>query len=565
MPINPALLIAAPMLQDALVDKFGRPMSAGTVTCYQDNSRTTLKNWFYQIGTPGNYSYLPLPNPLTLSAAGTISDINGVDTIPFFYPYSELDEDVSQPYFITIYNHDRTDNITRANFPFITGSGSSQIGTDTLHNLIVNNGFWRNLLPNYVNTTLTSITLNTFANGSGVVIVAVAPSQHDALAAPDIIFNKNNISANDFLTFTPFPLANELVIPKPPTVTSEYYINHQCTSMGTAEVNKFYQFPICAHLNNLANVPFTVTIQAQNMGGIAVGQNQISLFIDTFTGIGTTSPDPLLIGGLPITLNSTWTTYVFTDVFPSTAGLTLSTAEDDGFYLRVQMPTNTQCNINFTKPSVYLTTGIFPVNDFQTYDQINAIISSPRTGDIRMSLNGFVPGGWVPANDGTIGNSSSHATTRAFNDTWPLFRLLWDNVSNTFAPLVNSSGTPISRGANAFADFSANNAITLTQTLSRVLGSVGPGAGLTNWALGQTSGGESTSTTLTIDNMPAHNHPGSFVSLALAPLGTNSTGFNTAVINTAATAVSVAIEGSGTAFLTSNIQPSVFYNVFFKL
>src|SRR5271163_2202471 len=87
-------LVAAPMLQDSFVDKDGTPMSGGTITCYHDNSRTTLKNWYYQSGTPGAYTYITLPNPLTLSAAGTICDINGVDTIPFFYPWSETDETV---------------------------------------------------------------------------------------------------------------------------------------------------------------------------------------------------------------------------------------------------------------------------------------------------------------------------------------------------------------------------------------------------------------------------------------------------------------------------------------
>ena len=36
------------MLQDFLIDKTGVPMAGGTVTLYQDNSRTTLKNWYYQ-------------------------------------------------------------------------------------------------------------------------------------------------------------------------------------------------------------------------------------------------------------------------------------------------------------------------------------------------------------------------------------------------------------------------------------------------------------------------------------------------------------------------------------
>ena len=46
--------------------------------------RTTLKNWYYQTGTAGAYTYEALPNPLTLSAAGTVCDDNGADVIPFF-------------------------------------------------------------------------------------------------------------------------------------------------------------------------------------------------------------------------------------------------------------------------------------------------------------------------------------------------------------------------------------------------------------------------------------------------------------------------------------------------
>ena len=54
MAINPALLIAAPVLQNYLVNKDdGLPMANGVVTMYRDNSRTTLKNWYYQSGSPG--------------------------------------------------------------------------------------------------------------------------------------------------------------------------------------------------------------------------------------------------------------------------------------------------------------------------------------------------------------------------------------------------------------------------------------------------------------------------------------------------------------------------------
>lgn len=190
MPINTDLLVAAPMLQDAFVDKDGTPMAGGKVTCYQDTSRTTLKNWYYQSGTPGNYTYVRLPNPLILSAAGTICDINGVDTIPFFYPYSELDQTQRQPYYITIVNKAQTNQITRANFPFMAEE-ENEAGSGSHENYIINNVFWRNIGT----MNLTAVTFAT-----------VAPSQHGTFRLPDICFFKSTVGGQDTVTFNKFPL-----------------------------------------------------------------------------------------------------------------------------------------------------------------------------------------------------------------------------------------------------------------------------------------------------------------------------------------------------------------------
>lgn len=456
MPINVDLLIAAPMLQDYLVDKDGTPMAGGTITCYQDNSRTTLKNWYYQSGTPGNYTYIKLPNPLTLSAAGTICDVNGVDTIPFFYPYSELDDNVVQPYYITIVNYAMTNQITRANFPFLPPTGNSPSTSNSFDNYIINNEFWRNIgtmsLTNVLNTT-------------------VAPSQHDGFSMPDIQFIKNITGGLDTVTFNKFPLTSTQILTG--DITPEFYINHTCSNTPTGETQKCYQFPISLHVNTLASVPFTVTIQGENVGGTSTGQNVINLYILQNTGTGTTSPAPFLIGS--INLTTAWQKYEFTSVFPSTAGLTLGAGGDDALYLLVQMPLNQNCSVNFCKPSIYLSQTV-PTNNFQTYDQIDAVINSPRTGDLRTGLSAFYPFGWVPMMDGTIGNASSNATARANLDTWPLFNLMWgmfavysNGTSNTVAQLYNSSGTPVTYGASAIADFNANNQLALTKMLGKVL------------------------------------------------------------------------------------------------
>jgi len=473
MPINVDLLIAAPMLQDYLVDKDGTPMAGGTITCYQDNSRTTLKNWYYQSGTPGNYTYIRLPNPLTLSAAGTICDLNGVDTIPFFYPYSELDQSVFQPYYITIVNHAMTNQITRANFPFVPNGGTNPSTNSSFDNIIVNNEFWRNI----GSMNLTNVTDTT-----------VCPSQHDGFSGPDITFSKNVTGGQDTVTFTKFPLTKDPILTG--DITPEYYLNHTCSNTPTGENRKNYLFPISLHVNTLASVPFTVTIQGQNTGGTGAGQNTINLFIFQNTGTGTTPPLPFLIGS--ISLSSAWTKYDFTSVFPATAGLTLGTGQDDALYLVVQMPLNVNCSINFCKPSIYLSTTV-PTNNFQSYDEIDSIINSPRTGDIRTSLNAFIPWGWVPLNGGTIGynpGSPTYApTTRNNQDTWQLYNLIWSlfkpfnsGSTNILAQMYLPSSAATAYGATAYADFTAGNPIALTQAMGKViLGGAPPSVLISNY------------------------------------------------------------------------------------
>jgi hypothetical protein len=620
MPINTALLIEAPMLQDFLIDKDGTPMAGGTITLYQDNSRTTLKNWYYQSGTPGNYTYIPLPNPLTLSAAGTITDINGVDTLPFYYPFSELDPTIRQPYYITIVNHAQTNQITRANFPFMSSSsGGGGIGGSSFDNYIINNGFWRNV--------------GTMDLSMATIPVTVAPSQHDGFSQPDITFLKNKTGATDIVTFTKFPLTTTPILTG--DITPEFYVNHDCSGATTGETQKNYYFPISLHVNTLASVPFTATIQGQNIGGTGSGQNTINLFIYQDTGSGTTPPAPIPLGS--ITLSTSWQKYTISSVFPGTTGLVLGNGGDDALYLIVQMPLNTPCSINFTKPSIYLSNTV-PTNNFLTYDEVDAVINSPRTGDIRTSLNTFQPYGWLPMNDGTIGSASSGATTRAMSDTWQLYNLIWTNVLDHWAPV--SGG----RGGTAISDFNANKTINLTKSLGRILTGENPqiskaatfttnyptsntiltvasntifvtgspvqltntggalptglsantiyfaiylsattlslattlenalaltaitftsnstGTSSIQSALGATIG--TSTTALSIPNMPAHNHPGSTASIfgvggggALAtPANISSTGLTT---------LTIASQGSGTAF--SIQSPTTYMNVFIKM
>lgn len=486
MAIVPGQLIAAAMLQDLLVDKLGEPLVDGIVTCYQDNSRTTLKNWYYQSGTPGNYTYIPLPNPMTLSAAGTIVDVNGNDTIPFWYPYSETDNTVFQPYFITIFDQNGQLQFTRSNFPYVPNQGGiTPVSVETLENYVINNRFWRNIGPGALSITSggswnTGTWTTQFNTTGNYPYVTLAPSNHDGFSMPDFVYVKNANTATETIQFKQFPGSLGPIFNN--DIAPEYYINHNCTGLGVGETIKCYQFPISLHLNNLVGEKFTFTIQGQSISGAST----ITVLIYQFQGTGvtsTTSP----IGVSTITLGSGWAKYELQGQFPSTSGLTLpSQTGDDAYYLQIMMPTNEAFNLNFTLPSIYLGTEV-PTNSFQTYDEIDTIISDPRTGDVRTSINSFYPFGWLPMNDGVIGltNPGTNAQyVRANSDVWPLWQLLWAigkqyDVSMTPNPILqmytNTAGTlaTTNYGASAYADFIYNNTgVTKALTLPFAMGQV---------------------------------------------------------------------------------------------
>ncbi len=128
----------------------------------------------------------------------------------------------------------------------------------------------------------------------------------------------------------------------------------------------------------------------------------------------------------------------------------------------------------------------------------SAAASGFTTGDAKITIKTVADTGFVMMDDGTIGNASSGATTRANADTASLYALLWNNVADAYAAV--STG----RGANAAADYAANKTIALTKQLGRALIFGGSGSGLTARSLGQTGGAETV--TLDATTMPAHTH-----------------------------------------------------------
>lgn len=127
----------------------------------------------------------------------------------------------------------------------------------------------------------------------------------------------------------------------------------------------------------------------------------------------------------------------------------------------------------------------------------------PSTGDGKLTFKTVADPGWVMMVDGSIGNALSNATERANADTAALYTLLWNNVANTDAPVQDSTGNPVARGASAAADFGSNRRLVLPKQLGRAIVISGTGSGLTARSLGGAFGVESQ--TILQTHLPAYD------------------------------------------------------------
>lgn len=188
-------------------------------------------------------------------------------------------------------------------------------------------------------------------------------------------------------------------------------------------------------------------------------------------------------------------------------------------------------------------------------DQIETLEAN-HTGFIMSTILTISPPGWVFLNGKTIGNASSGATERANADTQDLFELLWNNVSDTYAPV--SGG----RGANATSDFNANKTIQLLDPIGRTFVVNGTPSVLTPPpVLGEDRGNENV--TLVKANLAPHVHSHTFS--GEGALDTHGPGTSN---NLATQVTKNTLDGSadGLASLPFDIvQPSLFLNAIIKL
>lgn len=425
-------------------DFAGLPLGGGFMQAWSSLDPTAPKVVFQDEGGVNAWptqtitiGQLQFPNAILFDANG--------EQGPFYWEFDT--SNTSDLYFLQIYDKNGNLQFTVEDYGAPGGGGGGTVTTNNfLKNYVVNNVFWRNL--------------GTLANiQSGTVI---CPSAHEGFQFSDMQFIRSNNSATDKISFVPFSAGS---VPLTGDVTPEYYLDFYCSAAGT-ETSKTIRIPIDLHVKNLEQQQMTAIIWAKT--GPNGGNQSFSVQGLQSFGTGAGSSNVAVNAISSQTATNTWTAYAGTFIWPSVVGKSLGAGGDDATYLEIVLTAGGSGvgDILFAKPKLYLgQIAVFP--ELDTYDQVDTVISSSRTGDFRSSLNSFVPG-WVAANDGTIGDPSSGATTRANQDAWQLYSLIWNNFLDNWAPVVGG------RGATAIADFAANKPITLTRNLGRVIAGSNP-------------------------------------------------------------------------------------------
>lgn len=205
------------------------------------------------------------------------------------------------------------------------------------------------------------------------------------------------------------------------------------------------------------------------------------------------------------------------------------------------------------------------------------------TGAVTLTLASTPQTGWLLFDDGTFGSATSGSSNSNSVTNLMLFTLMFNNLSDTAAPLLTSAGAGTTRAGQgtAAAAWAANCRMSLPKTLGRALGVAGAGGGLTSRALGATVGEETH--LLTLGETPTGITSANTGSIALSVTGNRATsdpggsatggGTVTGVNTTASPLVSNGTLAISSVPVTSNntgggahnnMQPSSFLNAMVK-
>jgi hypothetical protein len=358
MPLNP-LYMPAPSLQEGFVDKeTGELLANGQVFSFVANTNTPKP--LYEYDNTQNPPYVPLSNPVILSAVGTFQDANGNDIIPYYYPY-DSDGNV-QLYTLKVYNANGTLQFTRNDFPNVASGEVPGIEGVELTNFVPNGQFLfhnNNALPP---STTTSATF-TYTGLSTNTVWQIAPGGWT--------FERTSTSsATDTITFDRLP--NTIGIPPEATTSVPRYACRITRSMPSNDVivdlrikfndvNKFDSSN--GSQPGLQN--YTLLFSARTFSGSITSAN---VFVINYYGTGgSPSNSEEYNFGSPFDINTTYQTYALTGSLTTDSGATLGTNDDDfiQFAFRIPVTGSSTFDIEFTNvaliPGTYTNQTVYPI------------------------------------------------------------------------------------------------------------------------------------------------------------------------------------------------------------
>lgn len=141
-------------LSEFLIDPAtGLPITGGTVEFWVDEDRSQPKNVFQLTGSPPDYTYDVLPNPMNIVSGIPVNE-NGVNVAIYYFPYDDLGN--IQNYYIVVKNEDGTIVNEREAWPNLTATSDPTQTENGITNELDNGQFSDVLFnPQYGRTIVT--------------------------------------------------------------------------------------------------------------------------------------------------------------------------------------------------------------------------------------------------------------------------------------------------------------------------------------------------------------------------------------------------------------------------
>lgn len=440
--------VTAVSLNEIFLDKTtGLPLANGTITFYKDESRSDLKAIYTLSGSPGSYTYIQIDNPVVLNGNGTPSD--GPDTgnnIPLYYFPYDADGQL-ELYYVVVQDQFGVTQFTRQARPNVA---SPPVSNNLFYNFARNATFY------------------SWSNSTDYPAIGVGSAISTAYVVDDWSYQQDDASQTIEVSRGTF-LPGDNSVPGNPV----YYLLYNNTSAGSG-VQTYNQFnQSYKSVQTLNSQDVSVSIWVNQFAGTA-GQLSITLTQNFGTGGSPSTNITTAILVVPTLVMGEWTQYTGTAFLPSIFGKTLGTNGDDSLIASLNMPLNKVAQIGMSTLQIEPGTSVSAFIEQSNNDTTNrtdtiAFYPTFSTGDGKITLKTVADPTWVMADDGTLGNSASGANHLGLQYQ-ALYELLWNNITNQYAPVVGG------RGANAEADFNAAKPIFLTKAVGRALALSGTAA-----------------------------------------------------------------------------------------